>query len=171
MEIRILLIILVICIPVSSDGTGTGDGSSDLATNVSPPEQYQAGNETESGEALMNLAFRAREYALENGKLAAVSAFSDRATFFGDGMYVIAGGMDGVILADPIQSVTVGTCAFSHDHDTGIIGRLCDCAGSGGGLFISKSGNDTVTWYVCPVDVTWWVAAVAGNLSPVYTIA
>jgi len=170
MEIRILLIILVVCIPVSSDLTGTGDGSSDLATIHSPPDQYQARNETESDESLMNLAFRAREYAMENGKLAALSAFSDRATFFGGGMYVIAGGMDGVILADPIQSAAVGTCAISHDHDTGIIARLCDCAVSGGGLFITESGKGAVSWYVCPVDVTWWVAAVAANVSPVYTI-
>lgn len=171
MDIRVLFIIAII-IPVPSAALGTAGGLSALTEIHTLTDDNQMINQTMieevSDESLMNLVIRARDYALENGKMAALSAFSDRTTFFGNGMYVIAADMNGVILADPIQPLKVGTCAISHDHDTGIIMRLCDCAGSGGGLMEIESEKKPVAWYVCPVDESWWIAAVSGNNSPVY---
>lgn len=168
MDIRVLFIIIAIIIPVPSAALGTAGGLSALTEIHTLTDDNQSMIKEVSDESLMNLAFRARDYSLENGKMAALSAFSDRTTFFGNGMYVIAADMNGVILADPIQSAKVGTCAISDDHDTGIIMRLCDCAGSGGGLMEIESEKKPVTWYVCPVDESWWIAAVSGNTSPVY---
>ena len=115
-----------------------------------------------SDEALMNLAFDARAYALEDGKMAATSAFSDHATFIRNGMFVVAYDRKGVLLADPYQSDKIGTSFIVDDHDAGLIRQLSDIARTGGGI-LKPEGSGGVSYYSLDVDGSWWLAAVSGH--------
>ena len=117
----------------------------------------------ESLEALMNLALDARSYALENGNLAAISAFSDQTSFIRNGMYISAYDMRGVLLADPFKTGQIGTAFIADDHDAGIIRQLRDIAQSGGGIMTPDVSGNGISYYVLDVDGGWWIAAASGR--------
>jgi len=119
---------------------------------------------TSAQEALMNLALDAKAYALENGKATALSAFSDKATFVRNGMYISAYNQSGVLLADPYQTDKIGTSFIAPDHDTGIVRQLRDLAQSGGGM-LTPEMTDTkgLSYYPADIDGGWWIVAVSGT--------
>ncbi|MFH0966920.1 MAG: hypothetical protein V1862_04465 [Methanobacteriota archaeon] len=126
-----------------------------IASNQSAPG-------TSSDEALMNLALDARAYALENGRMAAISAFSDKASFIKGGMYVTAYDLKGVLLADPYQSDKIGTSFIMNDHDAGLVRQLSDLAKSGGGI-LKPAESVGILYYTLDVDGSWWLVAVSGR--------
>ena len=106
----------------------------------------------------MNLAFDAREYALENGKEKAVTVFSDKAGIFSaNGSHIVAFDINGVLLADPSSPGDVGSRFITDDHDPGLVRVMRDLAASGGGLYSEPaSGN---YWFVSDIDGSWWICA------------
>ncbi|PWR71444.1 hypothetical protein [Methanospirillum lacunae] len=119
---------------------------------------------TGAQEALMNLALDAKAYALENGKTTALSAFSDKATFVRNGMYISAYNQSGVLLSDPYRADKIGTSFITEEHDTGIVRQLKDLAQSGGGI-LTPEMTDTkgLTYYATDIDGGWWIVATSGN--------
>lgn len=119
----ILLIGLIVVVStghvIAQNTTGNPDVNTTEGAWISVSNQSV--QSSGSDEALMNLAFDARAYALENGKMAASSAFSDRASFIRNGMYISAYDPKGVLLADPYQSDKIGTSYILDDHDAGTI--------------------------------------------------
>lgn len=133
--------------------SGTSTNSTDLQseTNVTP------------GEELLNFALDARAYALENGKMAAISSFSDKSSYIRNGMYIAAYDYKGVLLADPYQSDKVGSICITDDHDPGIVRQLRDLAQAGGGMLTTGENGTPVSYYVCKIDGRWWIAAASGR--------
>jgi hypothetical protein len=119
---------------------------------------------TSAQEALMNLALDAKAYALENGRATALSAFSDKATFVRNEMYISAYNQSGVLLADPYRADKIGTTFITEEHDTGIVRQLKDLAQSGGGI-LTPEMTDTkgLTYYATDIDGGWWIVATSGN--------
>ena len=148
------LLLLLLFIP----GSILAENNTSVATDT--PQSVATGDQ----ESLMNLALDAKAYALENGKATALSAFSDKATFVRNGMYVSAYNQSGVLLADPYQTDKIGTSFIAPDHDTGIVRQLRDLAQSGGGL-LTPEMTDTkgVSYYATDIDGGWWIVAVSGT--------
>lgn len=119
---------------------------------------------TSTQEALMNLALDAKAYALENGKATALSAFSDKATFVRDGMYISAYNQSGVLLADPNHPEKIGTPFITDEHDTGIVRQLKDLAQSGGGILTPEMADTKgLTYFAEDIDGSWWIVATSTN--------
>jgi len=106
----------------------------------------------------MNFALNAREFALEEGKNVAITEFSSPSGKFSkDDRYIIAYGMDGILLADMTRTGDTGSRFISDDHDSGIVRQMRDLATTGGGLFTDpKTGN---YWFIVDIDGSWWICA------------
>lgn len=139
-----------------------GNLTADISENTSVTASNQSAPAAVSDEALMNLALNARSYALENGTMAATSAFSDQASFVKDGMYVSAYDTRGVLLADPFKGGQIGSPFITDDHDAGLVRQLRDLANSGGGIF-KPEGSGGLSYYALDVDGSWWLVAVSGR--------
>ena len=137
-----------------------------LTANTSENASFSSSNQSApavgSDEALMMLAQGARSYALENGKMAATSAFSDQASFVKSGMYVTAYDTKGVLLADPFKAGQIGSSFIVDDHDAGLVRQLRDLAISGGGI-LKPEAPGGLSYYALDVDGSWWLVAVSGR--------
>lgn len=147
------LLLILLIIPgslLAEDNVVASNGSSSTATSTQ--------------EALMNLALDAKAYALENGKATALSAFSDKATFIRNGMFISAYNQSGVLLADPNHPEKIGTPFITEEHDTGIVRQLKDLAQSGGGI-LTPEMTDTkgLTYFAEDIDGSWWIVATSTN--------
>jgi len=112
-------------------------------------------------ERLMNLAFDARVFALENGKESAVAEFSNiSGRFVRDGGSIMAYSMDGVLLADSKRSGDIGSRFIADDHDSGMVRLMRDLATTGGGLFTDPASGKY--WFVSDIDGSWWICAGPG---------
>ncbi|HWQ66416.1 MAG TPA: hypothetical protein VN372_06060 [Methanospirillum sp.] len=167
MESRFIagIITLVMILSVSSvwaedNGLLLNNTSMNASITITPEQNLTP----TQGELLMNLAQEARSYALENGRVAALSAFSDKATFVRGDMYITAYDPKGTLLADPFNQASIGSSCIGDDHDTGIVRQLRDLAQSGGGIMTPEmSGVAGKTYYVHDIDGSWWMAAVLGK--------
>jgi len=109
-------------------------------------------------EKLMELAFKAREYALDMGKETSTSEFSNTdGLFTRDGAYIIAYNMDGTLLADPFRKSDIGSIFIADDYDSGQVRIMRDIAATGGGLYIDPATQKF--WYVLEIDTSWWICA------------
>lgn len=158
MDVRPFFSLLLVFLILS--GCTLAEATASASSNASNQSSLSAGAQ----EALMNLALDARAYALENGKMTALSAFSDKATFVRNGMYISAYNQSGVLLADPFRTERIGTTLISDNHDNGIVSQLRDLAQSGGGI-LTPSMTDTggVSYYAIAVDGGWWIVATSGS--------
>lgn len=153
------IILFSCCILILAGGLVSGENES-LSTNQTilnqTPEPTLIPITPE--EELMNLAFIAREFALENGKDSAIAEFSNpNGRFYLNGTGIRAYGVDGTLLADPFSPSNAGTLLISDDYDSGNIRLMRDLATTGGGLF-----TDPVTkecWFVMDIDGSWWISA------------
>lgn len=160
MSMKFRAVILVsILLAVLSGSMALGENLS--ANNATPIQNLT--NESVSiqispQEELMNHAFDAREFALEEGKDVAITEFSNPSGKFStDGRYIIAYGMDGVLLADKTRSGDIGSRFIADDHDSGMVRQMRDLATTGGGLYTDpKTGN---FWFIADVDGSWWICA------------
>ena len=160
MSMKFRAVILVsILLALLSGSVVSGEN---LSANNSTPSQNLT-NESVSilispQEELMNLAFEAREFALEEGKDDAITEFSSPSGKFStDGRYIVAYGMDGVLLADKTRSGDIGSRYIADDHDSGMVRQMRDLAASGGGLYTDpKTGN---FWFIVDIDGSWWICA------------
>lgn len=164
MDVRILIVLAVFGLLLGTCGVFAEEPAANATSNTSEQASVSESNQTSSispDEALMNLALDARTYALENGKLAAISAFSDQASFIRNGMHISAYDMKGVLLADPYRSGEVGTSFIADDHDAGLVRQLRDLSESGGGIFRHQESG--ISYYALDVDGSWWLVAVSGR--------
>lgn len=115
-------------------------------------------------EGLMDLAFKAKEYALEAGKETALSEFSSPSGRFStDETYIIAFDRTGVLLSDSKRSGDVGTQFISDDYDAGNVRQMGDFASTGGGLFIKEGTGES--FFILDIDGQWWIAATSSSSS------
>jgi len=166
MDFRLTLFLVALFVLFGAGVMTAEETTGNLTANTTNDTAAEASNQSVpsigADEALMNLALDARSYALENGKVAAISAFSDKNSFVKDEIYVTAYDQKGVLLADPYQSDKIGSSFISDDHDAGLIRQLRDQAKSGGGLF-TQNASAGISYYTCDVDGNWWLAAVSGH--------
>ncbi|QSZ67517.1 hypothetical protein RJ40_08370 [Methanofollis aquaemaris] len=123
----------------------------------------------ESGKPLSVLANltgaveEAREYALCEGKDAALDAFRDPAGEFAVGGHpVYAFSRDGVLLADPARPDAEGTDCSGAVGEYGVhyVVEGAAVAENGGGYLISTpEGSGQRLDYILPVDGEWWIGA------------
>ena len=109
-------------------------------------------------EAMMNLAFEARAYALNAGEEKAIAEFNNPGGLFaGNSTHLVAYKRDGTLLADFEHPEKIGEKEIKDDHDSGLIRQMRDYALSGGGIF-SDPANPTIRYFVTDIDGTWWIA-------------
>lgn len=111
----------------------------------------------------------ARAYAREKGKETAISEFNDpRGQFSRGGLYIVAWGYDGTLLAEPYDHQTVGKNILDLTDPYGIpvVRNQIDTARKGKGLvsysFRDPSANYTIQpefTYVVDVDGTYYIGA------------
>lgn len=162
MDIRSTLHTFIVILIISSSYALAENATANSTPGINGIQNASANQsvqDIESLEALMNLALDARSYALENGKLAAMSAFSDQTSFIRNGMYISAYDLNGVLLADPFKAGQIGTAFIVDDHDAGIIRQLRDIALSGGGIMTPDVSGNGISYYVLDVDGGWWITA------------
>lgn len=164
MDVRfsLYIFILILLITGSSSLAESASGNESLNTLTNTTLNLTVPDLTPD-EKLLILAQEAQRYALDNGKLAALSAFSDKSSFVRDGMYIAAYDWRGVLLADPYQGDRIGTLSIADDHDNGIVRHLRDLAQSGGGILTAGASGDGITYYASRVDGSWWIAAASGR--------
>ena len=157
MNIRHLMLVCIVLTLLGGIVSGENNTVSNTTntTNQSTPLGIPTISPTEQ---LMNRAFEARVFALEHGKEAALSEFSNpSSTFCTDGMYICAYGSDGILLADVTRNSEVGSRFIADDHDAGQVRQMRDLATTGGGLYSdTKTG---ASYYVLDVDGSWWICA------------
>lgn len=156
--LSIILTLVTVCM-VSADNQSVTNSTPDLnQTNttslihISPQEE------------LMNLAFAAREFALENGKEKAITEFSNPSGQFSTkGRYVIAYDMDGTLLANMKVPGEVGSKFIKDDYDAGQVRMMRDMATTGGGLYTDPATG--AFWFIMDVDGSWWICAAQYQIS------
>ena len=109
-------------------------------------------------EKLMNLALKARSFALENEKSEVLAEFSNPSGLFcSDGIMISAYDDNGILLADCARHGDIGSRFISDDHDSGQVRLMRDLSTTGGGLFTDAASGKF--WFVADVDGSWWICA------------
>lgn len=158
MSNRIFFLFSLIFVILSA-GICTGDETNGTV-NTTAPEiiENTQGESQVFEEKLMDLAFKAKEYALEAGKETALSEFSNPSgRFTSNETYIIAFDRTGVLLSDSKRPGDVGTLFISDDYDAGIVRQMGDFASTGGGLFTKEGTSES--FFILDIDGQWWIAA------------
>lgn len=164
MSNRIFILFSLILV-IMSAGICTADDSAEVVNNTTSEVITEAPGDMQSpDELLMELAFKAREFALEAGMDAAVLKFSDPAgEFVTNGSYIIAFDRNGVLLADMNRSGDVGSQFIAEEYDAGLVSQMRDFSSTGGGLFTKEETGES--FFILDIDGQWWVVAVSSSAS------
>lgn len=156
MKVQSTLLLLVLFI-LASVSLVSGENQTVLnnSTIVNQTEEAVV-YELSPQESLMNHAFMAREFALENEKNVVLAEFSNPSGRFNrDGMVITAYDNNGILLADSTGSGNIGSRYIRDDHDSGQIRLMRDIAAIGGGLYVDSATGKN--WFVLDIDGSWWI--------------
>ncbi|MDH7510229.1 MAG: cache domain-containing protein [Methanolinea sp.] len=130
--------------------------------------QVDAGFSQKERDQLVQRVKKARDFAQQQGKEAALAAFNDLYGPWADGAgYIFAYGLNGTTLALPNQPELIGTnrLGFLDHYGIAAVGWECDVAAGGGGFVYvvyqnPETGNEALKLcYVLPVDREWFVGS------------